>query len=54
MVTVPMPSERHARCACLSKNTKNENEVEDFPTVGETVTLEWQQNQHNFVITERE
>ena len=25
--------------------------VEDFPTTGETVTLEWQQNQQNFVIT---
>ena len=26
-------------------------EVADFPTVGETVTLEWQQNSQNFVIT---
>ena len=25
--------------------------VEDFPVPGETVTLEWQQNQQNFVIT---
>ena len=25
--------------------------VEDFPTLGETVTLEWQQSQQNFVIT---
>ena len=28
--------------------------VEDFPTVGETVTLEWQQSQQNFVITQVE
>ena len=28
--------------------------VEDFPTTGETVTLEWQQNQQNFVITDVE
>ena len=28
--------------------------VEDFPTVGEAVTLEWQQNQQNFVVTEVE
>ena len=28
--------------------------VPDFPTVGETVTLEWQQNQQNFVITQVE
>ena len=26
-------------------------EVTDFPTGGETVTLEWQQNSQNFVIT---
>ena len=26
--------------------------VEDFPTVGETVTLEWQENSQNFVITD--
>ena len=25
--------------------------VADFPMLGETVTLEWQQNQQNFVIT---
>ena len=25
--------------------------VEDFPTEGQTVTLEWQQSQQNFVIT---
>ena len=25
--------------------------VEDFPVPGETVTLEWQQNSQNFVIT---
>ena len=25
--------------------------VEDFPMLGETVTLEWQQNSQNFVIT---
>ena len=28
--------------------------VPDFPTVGEAVTLEWQQNQQNFVVTEVE
>ena len=28
--------------------------VEDFPTVGEAVTLEWQQNQQNFVVTDIE
>ena len=28
--------------------------VEDFPMLGETVTLEWQQNSQNFVITEVE
>ncbi len=28
--------------------------VEDFPMLGETVTLEWQQSQQNFVITEVE
>ena len=28
--------------------------VEDFPTDGETVTLEWQQNSQNFVITDVE
>ena len=28
--------------------------VNDFPTPGETVTLEWQQNQQNFVIVGRE
>ena len=27
-------------------------EVEDFPALGQTVTLEWQQNSQNFVITE--
>ena len=25
--------------------------VEDFPSMEQTVTLEWQQNQQNFVIT---
>ena len=29
-------------------------EVDDFPMSGQTVTLEWQQNQQNFVITEVE
>ena len=29
-------------------------EVEDFPTVGETVTLEWQQSQQNFVLVDGE
>ena len=28
--------------------------VEDFPMLGETVTLEWQQNSQNFVITDVE
>ena len=28
--------------------------VEDFPTTGETVTVEWQQNSQNFVITDLE
>ena len=28
--------------------------VADFPTLGETVTLEWQQNSQNFVITDAE
>ena len=28
--------------------------AEDFPSVGETVTLEWQQNSQNFVITQVE
>ena len=28
--------------------------VEDFPMLGETVTLEWQQNSQNFVITDME
>ena len=26
--------------------------VDDFPTLGETVTLEWQQTNQNFVITD--
>ena len=26
----------------------------DFPMVGETVTLEWQQNSQNFVVTQVE
>ena len=29
-------------------------EVADFPALGQTVTLEWQQNQQNFVITQVE
>ena len=28
--------------------------VKDFPMPGETVTLEWQQNSQNFVITDME
>ena len=28
--------------------------VEDFPMLGETVTLEWQQNSQNFVVTDVE
>ena len=33
------------------RGVEGECVVEDFPTVGETVTLEWQQNSQNFVIT---
>ena len=33
------------------RGAEGECVVEDFPTVGETVTLAWQQNQQNFVIT---
>ncbi len=33
------------------RGAEGECVVEDFPTVGETVTLEWQQNKQNFVIT---
>ena len=28
--------------------------VEDFPQLGQTVTLEWQQNSQNFVMTQRQ
>ena len=34
------------------RGVEGECVVEDFPTMGETVTLEWQQNQQNFVITD--
>ena len=33
------------------RGAEGECMVEDFPTVGETVTLKWQQNNQNFVIT---
>ena len=36
------------------RGAKGECVVEDFPMFGETVTLEWQQNSQNFVITEVE
>ena len=34
------------------REVEGECTIEDFPMVGETVTLEWQQNSQNFVITE--
>ena len=34
------------------RGVEGECVVEDFPTIDETVTLEWQQNSQNFVITE--
>ena len=33
------------------RGVEGECVVDDFPMLGETVTLEWQQNQQNFVIT---
>ena len=36
------------------RGAEGECVVEDFPMLGETVTLEWQQNSQNFVITEVE
>ena len=36
------------------RGVEGECTVEDFPMLGETVTLEWQQNSQNFVITEVE
>ena len=36
------------------KDVTGECVVEDFPAVGETVTLEWQENSQNFVITNAE
>ena len=33
------------------RDAVGECRVADFPTTGETVTLEWQQNSQNFVIT---
>ena len=36
------------------RDVEGECTVEDFPMLGETVTLEWQQNSQNFVITEVE
>ena len=34
------------------RGVEGECVVADFPSLGETVTLEWQQNQQNFVITD--
>ena len=34
------------------RDVEGECEVEDFPMLGETVLLEWQQNSQNFVITD--
>ena len=36
------------------RGVEGECTVEDFPMLGETVTLEWQQNSQNFVITDVE
>ena len=36
------------------RGAEGECVVEDFPMLGETVTLEWQQNSQNFVITDME
>ena len=36
------------------RGAEGECVVEDFPMPGETVTLEWQQNNQNFVITDVE
>ena len=36
------------------RDVEGECTVEDFPMLGETVTLEWQQNSQNFVITDME
>ena len=36
------------------RGAEGECVVEDFPVVGETTTLAWQQNSQNFVITDVE
>ena len=36
------------------RGVEGECVVDDFPDSGQTVTLEWQQNQQNFVITDVE
>ena len=36
------------------RGVEGECVVDDFPTMGQTVTLEWQQNSQNFVITDRQ
>lgn len=36
------------------RGVEGECVVEDFPDMGQTVTLEWQQNSQNFVITAEE
>ena len=38
----------------LRGRVEGECMVEDFPDMGQTVTLEWQQNSQNFVITAEE
>ena len=38
----------------LLRGVEGECMVEDFPDMGRTVTLEWQQNSQNFVITAEE
>ena len=48
MVTVTTLGEEFVRGAV------GECVVADFPTVGETVTLKWQQTSQNFVITQVE
>ena len=36
------------------RGVEGEYVMEDFPMPGETVTLEWQQNSQNFVLTDVE
>ena len=46
----PMPEEGGLPHRYWSRFFKRRH-YPDFPSPGETVTLEWQQNQQNFVIT---